>query len=84
MVCALAFMNGCVSWIAVAFHQFWARESSGGEFTYPILFKGGHTWYFTPTVGRYIDWSFVGHFVALALLGFICYRHRDALVRRVS
>jgi hypothetical protein len=77
-------MHAFVSWIALAFHPFWARESRGGPFTYPILYKGGQTWYFRPAVGRYIDWSFIGHFVALALLGLIWYLHRDALVKRVS
>ena len=39
---------------------------------------------FLPIVGRYIEWSFIGHFIALALLGLICFRHRDSLMRRSS
>ena len=84
VVFVLAVTNFGIVWITGAFREFWARQSSGGVFTYPIQFKGGHTWYFSPIVGRYIEWSFVGHFVAVALLALICFRHRDSLVRRSS
>jgi hypothetical protein len=80
VVFTLAFINFWVSWTAGAFRPFLARKSSGSGFSYPILFKGGQTWYFPPAVGLYIEWSFVGHFVALVVLGLICYRHRDSLV----
>lgn len=85
VVFVLAVTNFWIAWIAGVFREFWALESnSDGVFTYPIRFKGGHTWYFLPIVGRYIEWSFIGHFIALALLGLICFRHRDSLMRRSS
>ena len=81
IVFVLTFTNFLVAWCAGAFRQFWAREASGGVFTYPIHFKGSKTWYFPPAVGRYITWSFVGHFVAIVVLALICFRHRHELVR---
>ena len=84
VVFVLTFTNFWIGWTAGAFREFWARQSSDAVFTYPIRFKGGHTWYFVPVVGRYIEWSFVGHFIALALLGLICFQHRDRWVRRSS
>jgi hypothetical protein len=84
VVFVLAFTNFWIGWMAEAFRDFWARESGDAVFTYPIRFRGGHTWYFLPIVGRYIEWSFVGHFIAFALLGLIGFRHRHSLVRRSS
>ena len=84
IVFVLAFTNFCVAWLASVFRGFWGQETSDGIFTYPILFKGGHTWYFWPAVGRYIEWSFWGHFVAMAVLGIISYRHRHQLVKHSS
>ena len=51
--------------------------------TYPIRFRGGTTYFFTQTLGRYLVWSFVAHFVLLGLLGVIAWyysrRERNAV-----
>ena len=71
-----------MAWIAGAFRRFWALQSPDEAFTYPIRFNGEGFWYFRPAVGAYITWSFVGHFVAMAVLALILYRNRH-LLRRV-
>jgi hypothetical protein len=68
--------------MAGLFHRYWAVRSPNATFSYPIRFKGEGVWYFRPAVGGYITWSFVGHFVALAVLALILYRNRH-LLRRV-
>ena len=67
--------------VAVAFRDLWAAQARIEPFTYPIRFRGSHIWYFTPAVGRYIEWSFIGHFVGIAILALIAYQHRDSMER---
>jgi hypothetical protein len=82
IVFVLAYISFCVSWTLGAFPGFFARERSGGAFAYPIRFRGGQIWYYAPAVGIYLDWSLVGHCLALGLLALIWYRHRDNLLKR--
>ena len=78
----VAFINFFVTAMAWMFHRYWAVRSADATFTYPIRFKGEGVWYFRPALGAYITWSFVGHFVALAVLALILFRNRH-LLRRV-
>src|SRR5688572_4479032 len=85
IVFLLTFANFWVSWYVGSNKDRFALLHQDSLYTYPIKYRGGVIYFFTPALGQYLEWSFVSHFVALALLaGLSWYSARRERGRRLT